>query len=116
MGMADDNKDFIINLRVSRATYEKIRDRAKANGETVSNLIRTVLSDSGEIIDDLSRDVFGGKGKRAQSFDDVVSYHKAQIARETVCAKCGKKMRAGSAATVGETASARKYYFCPDCR
>ena len=112
--MNDPNtKDYVINLRVSRATYEKIKTKATENRDTVSNLIRKVIEDSGEIMQDLSREIFGGR--KEKDFDDVVGYHQITLAREMECAKCGKAMRKGSKAEVGETKSGTHYYFCGAC-
>jgi uncharacterized protein (DUF1778 family) len=108
-----ENKDYIINLRVSRATYEKIKERAKENSETVSNLIRKAIDDSAEIISDISEEVFG---KNKKDFKDVVSYHDAESAKEMECAKCKDEIPSGAVLAVGETKSGKKYYFCRKCR
>lgn len=110
----NENKDYIINLRVSRATYNKIKDKAKENGETISNLVRKAIDDGADIISDLSNEIFGKGGK--DKFGDVISYHKAEAAKEIDCDRCGKKIPAGAAVTIGETKSGRGYYFCPKCR
>ncbi len=110
----DENKDYIINLRVSRDTYEKIKEKAKENRESVSNLVRKAIEDSSEIISDLSGELFG-KGRKGE-FKDVVSYHKAKTAKEMECAKCGTKIASGEIATIGETRGAKKYFFCENCR
>lgn len=109
-----DAKDYIINLRVSRATYNKIKEKAKENSETISNLVRKAIDDSSEIISDLSKDIFGKNRKK--DFDDIASYHKVKAAKEISCDNCGAKIRAGEAATLGETRSGRGYYFCAKCR
>src|SRR3989344_4274039 len=56
----EESKDYIINLRVSRATYDKVKQKAKENRETVSNLLRKVIDDSAEIVTD-----FSGGARRA---------------------------------------------------
>ena|ERR1700733_3385499 len=110
--MPDDNKDYIINLRVSRATYDKIKRKAKENQESISNLVRKAIDDSAEIITDLSDDLIGKKDK----FKDVVDYHKSKAAQALECVKCGARINAGDVVTVGETAGAKKYFFCEDCK
>ena len=107
------NKDYIINLRVSRSTYNKIKEKAQENRESVSNLVRKAIDDSSEIISDLSDEIFGRKGDK---FKDVAVYYKARIAKEAECANCKKKLAKGSMATVGETQGAKKYFFCDNCR
>lgn len=108
----DDNKEYIINLRVSRATYEKIKGKARENRESVSNLVRKAIEDSGEILSNLSDEIFGKGGK----YKDIVSYHKAKTAKEIVCGKCGNTISVGDIVTVGETTGAKKYFFCQNCR
>lgn len=110
--MPDDSKDYIINLRVSRATYDKIKRKARENQESISNLVRKAIDDSAEIITDLSSELLHKKEK----FKDVVGYHKSKTAQELTCAKCGVKIVAGEVVTVGETEGAKKYFFCENCR
>lgn len=108
----DDNKDYIINLRVSRATYDKIKRKAKENQESISTLVRKAIDDSSEIITDLSDELFGKKEK----FKDIVGYHKSKAAQNLECAKCGKKIAQGDTVVVGETEGAKKYFFCESCK
>jgi hypothetical protein len=110
---ANDNKDYVINLRVSRATYEKLKSKAAENRDTLSGFVRKAIDDSAEIISDLSNDVFG---KRKKDFGNVDSYHEVEVAKNIKCAQCGEDIPAGETATVGETKSGRKYYFCGKCR
>ena len=110
--MSDDGKDYVINLRVSRATYDKIKRKAKENQESISNLVRKAIDDSAEIVSDISGELFGKKDK----FKDVIGYHKSKAAQELECAKCGAKIVPGEIVTVGETEGAKKYFFCENCR
>lgn len=111
----EENKDYIINFRVSRKTYEKIKEKAKENRESISNLARKAMEDSVEIIHDLSREIFG-KGEKKEKFEDIVSFHKAQFAKDMECASCGKAITKGAVGVVGENKTGKKYYFCADCR
>ncbi len=107
-----DNKDYIINLRVSRATYDKIRQKARENEESISNLIRKAIDDSVEIFTDLSHDLMGKKDK----FKDVIGYHRSKAARDLSCSKCDSTIVAGEIVTIGETEGAKKYFFCQNCQ
>jgi len=109
--MPDNNKDYIINLRVSRATYDKIRRKAKENQESISSLVRKAIDDSAEIITDLSDELLSKRDK----FKDIVGYHKSKAAQDLECAKCGEKIVAGDIVTIGETEGAKKYFFCENC-
>lgn len=110
--MTENKKDYIINLRVSRETYDKIKEKANENRETISNLLRKVIDDSGEIISDVSEEIFGKK----QSFNDIISYHKSILAKDASCSKCKKKILKGKPATIGETRTNKKYIFCLACK
>lgn len=114
MNKNNDNKDYIINLRVSRATYEKIKQKAKENRESTSNLVRKIVDDSIEVISELSDELLG-KSKN-NKFKDIVSYHKVKVAQELKCNKCDKAISIGETITVGETAGAKKYFFCNNCK
>lgn len=110
----DDSKDYIINLRVSKETYDKIKDKAKKNGDTVSSLLRTIINDSAEIISDLSKDFRGDKSP--SKFNDVISYHRGILAQERICDNCGSPMAKNDVITIGETATGKSHYFCTRCK
>lgn len=112
--MKKENKDYIINLRVSRDTYEKIKEKAKENRESMSNLIRKTVDDSLEIISDLSNELLGKKD--SEKFKDIIGYMKIKTAREVECDKCGASIKSGETITVGETENAKKYFFCNNCK
>jgi formamidopyrimidine-DNA glycosylase len=112
MNKNDDNKDCVINFRVSRETYDKIKDKAQENRETMSNLVRKVIEDGVEIIDDLSRDFLGGQKKPRP----IVSYARVTLAAEVKCANCQKIIKAGTTATAGYDEKGQISYFCPVCK
>ena len=109
----DDSKDYIINLRVSKDTYEKIKSKARRNGDTISALMRNVINDSAEIISDLSNDL---TGKKKSKFSDIVSYHRGMLAQARTCDNCGAEMIKGEITTIGETDKGTSYYFCSRCK
>ena len=103
--MTDKNKDYILNIRVSRETYEKVKDMAKENSESVSALIRKVIKDSDEILGD----IFPRKDK----WGDIKTYSTEKAARDIECEKTGKKIKKGSSVIVGQTSSGKRHYFAP---
>lgn len=107
----EDTKDYIINIRVTKETYNNVRDSAKANSESISNFIRTLITDSADLVSDFAEGIAG----RKKDFRDIISYHKAKLAKAVGCGKCGSTIPEGTVATVGETSSAKKYYFCGNC-
>src|SRR4051812_37968646 len=107
-----DNKEYILNIRVSKDTYEKLKRIAKENSQTLSSLIRKTIDDSSEIFSDLRKDLFGGSEK---SKDGLVYYQKVTAARDIECNKCHASVPKGSTIFMGETKSGAKKYFCTDC-
>lgn len=110
--MENTAKDYIINLRVSRATYDKIKRKARENSESISTLVRKAIDDSVEIIGDLSDELFHKNGE----FKDIVGYHRFKTACELTCSQCEAVIPTEETATMGETEKAKKYYFCSNCR
>lgn len=106
----EDNKDYIINIRVSKETYEKLKSKAKENSESLSNLVRKSLDDSWEIFGDLKNEIFGKKES-----DNIIHYQKVIIAKDTKCSRCGTPIFKGSEALLGETKTSQKKYFCTSC-
>ena len=111
--MPENSKDYVINLRVSRATYDKIRQKARENRESISSLVRKAIDDSAEIITDLTGEIFGNQNNK---FRDVIGYHKSKAAKDLKCAKCGMTIPAGEVATAGETEGPSKYVFCENSK
>ncbi len=103
--MENNNKDYILNIRVSKETYKKVKDMAKDNSESVSALIRKVLKDSEEILGD----IFPHKS----GWDSIKTFSTEKAARDIVCEKTGKKVKKGSPVVVGQTSSGKRYYFAP---
>ena len=112
--MKNINKNRILNLRVSKKTYEKITDKARKNGETISNFIRSVIQDSIEVASDISSDLMGKEPR--DRIQEVVSYHEAKLARSVPCDNCGISIKKHSAITVGETSTGSVFFFCEKCR
>ena len=104
-------KDYIINLRLSRDVYDKLKERAKENSETLSELVRKSIDDGLEILEDVSDELFDGK----KSTDPVESYHKGTIMVDTTCFKCKRKIKKGSDVVIGETKRGKKKYLCTKC-
>lgn len=108
--MAKENKDQMINLRVPRAVYKKIREFAEENRDTVSNVVRKAIEDNLTFIAEVSSQVLNN-GK----FQDVVGYASLKAARPLICDKCRSAIKTGEGIALGETQGARKYVFCGTC-
>lgn len=103
--MNEKNKDYILNIRISKDTYEKVKREAKENTESVSNLIRKVINDGLGIVSDLT-----------DNQKNITSYHEGKTAKDISCSQCGKIIKSGKIVTVGETNWGKKYYFCSKCK
>ncbi len=107
----DDNKEYIINIRVSKDTYKKLKDKAKENSESLSSLVRKTLDDSYEIFSDLKRDIFGDE----KPSSNIVHYQKVIVAKDVKCDRCQAEITKGSQVFLGETKTGIKKYFCGNC-
>ncbi len=107
----ETNKDYILNIRVSKETYNKLKTKAKENSESLSTLVRKTLDDSWEIFSDLKSDLFGEDKKT----NGVVYYQKVILAKDGICDRCSAAIAKGDHVFLGETKSGAKKYFCNDC-
>lgn len=108
----DNNKEYIINIRVSKDTYNKLKEKAKENSESLSSLVRKTIDDSWEIFKDIKKDLFGDEGKGNGS---VLHYQKVIVAKDVECDRCHSPITKGTQVFLGETKSGTKKYFCSDC-
>ncbi len=107
-----DNKDHIVNLRVTSDTYEKLKKGALANSESVSNFIRKAIEGSIGLVADISEEILSlGSG----DLSGIESYHPARAAKKMACARCGGNIVRGATMMVGETSGSRKYMLCEEC-
>jgi formamidopyrimidine-DNA glycosylase len=107
----DSNKDYILNIRISRKTYNKIKDLAKENKDTISHVVRKVIDDSMDIASSIHDDIFGKSNPK----EHITTYYRATAAQDIPCATCGKIIKKEKDLVVGETANGKKFYFCTDC-
>lgn len=107
----ENNKDYILNIRISRKTYEKVKGMAKENRESVSHLVRKVIDDCLEIGNDLSEEIFGKKKE-----NNIFTYYNGVTAKDMSCSECGDNIKSGKTIIIGETNKGKKYYFCSKCK
>lgn len=103
------NKDYIINVRVSKETYNKLKRKAKENSESLSELVRKTFSDGMEILGDLKSELFNSNQ------DGFAHYQHVVVAQDLNCARCDAAIPRGSKAILAETESGEKKYFCGAC-
>lgn len=107
-----DNKEYIINIRVSKDTYNKLKAKAKENSESLSSLVRKTLDDSYEIFTDFKNDIFY---KKTVSADNIVHYQKVIVAKDTNCDRCQINIHKGAEMFLAETKTGTGKYFCGAC-
>lgn len=108
----DNNKEYIINIRVSKETYNKLKNKAKENGETLSNLVRKTLDDSREILSDLKDELFGVSSKKANGVD---YFQRVILAKDADCFSCGCALTKGTQVYMGQAKNGAQKYFCDSC-
>jgi formamidopyrimidine-DNA glycosylase len=108
----DNNKDYVLNIRVSKDTLTKLKNKAKENSQSLSDLVRKTLEDSWEIFGDLKEDLFGKGEKNANGVD---YYQKIIVAKDVACEKCGAVIWKASEAYLGTAKTGEKKYFCNAC-
>ena len=108
----DNNKDYILNIRVSKDTLSKLKSKAKENSQSMSDLVRKTLDDSWEIFGDLKNDILGKENENTRG---VEYFQKVIMAKDSECSRCGAKIPKGNPAYLGETKNGSKKYFCNVC-
>ncbi len=133
-----DRKDQLVQTRVPGELSETLREAAKKNRITVSQLIRNVLEDTFDLVDNVvgeavnlghtvKRDALRiaesakGRGKRAAAAGDplaeVEAWQQVRVNREVVCAQCARVIDRGERAFfgLGSDPDAPKVWLCAAC-
>ena len=132
-----DRKDQLVQTRVPGELSETLREAAKKNRVTVSQLIRNVLEDTFELVDNVvgeavhlgntvKRDALRiadsakGRGRRPAPLDPlaaVEAWQEVRLNKDVVCAVCARLVPRGEQASfgVGGDPSAPKVWLCASC-
>lgn len=133
-----DRKDQLVQTRVPGELSETLREAAKKNRVTVSQLIRNVLEDTFELVDNVvgeavnlghtvKRDALRiaesakGKSKRPAAdgdpLADIDAWQGVRVNRDVVCAQCARAIARGERAFVGISGdpTAPKIWLCSAC-
>ena len=133
---ADERKDRLIQTRVADELESTLREEAKRRRVTVSQLIRNVLEDTFDLVDD----VVAGTARLAQTvrrdalriresaqglarsagdgaLKQVESWHSVVLQGPTRCARCKAALGKGEPAVMGVSAdpSLRPLWLCMPC-
>ena len=109
-----DKKDYILNIRISRALYDKVTKKAYENRETTSHLLRKIIEDSAEIVGDLSEELFHTDRHKKQK--PASYYFDAVLVENDVCEKCERIVKEGESVRVMEMPDGTRAYVCDACR
>jgi RNase P subunit RPR2 len=133
-----DRKDALVQTRVPDELSQTLREAAKKNRVTVSQLIRNVLEDTFDLVDNVvseavslgqtaKRDALkiaetakGRGGKRSSpetivALDSVDAWQAVKLNRDAQCARCGRLMTRGESALFGIGDDAHKVWLCLSC-
>jgi hypothetical protein len=133
-----ERKDQLVQTRVPGELSQTLRDAAKKNRVTVSQLIRNVLEDTFDLVDtvvtetvslghSVKRDALRiaesakGRGKRAamtpSALAAVEAWQEVLLNRDIQCARCGILVARGSKAAfgIGDDPAAPKIWLCASC-
>jgi hypothetical protein len=135
-----DRKDRLVQTRVPGDLDEALREQAKKKRVSVSQLIRNVLEDTFDLVDNVvgeavtlgknvSRDAKriaesaqgrrnqAGVNKAVRAIETVYAWQKVVLNRDGVCEICGASLRKGGDGMVGlnEDRDAPPVWLCVDC-
>jgi hypothetical protein len=129
-----ERKDRLVQARVDEELDEALRQAARRNRVTVSQLVRNVLEDTFRLVDgivagtaslgetvvrDARRLAASAKGEPPghAPLDRVEAWQEVTLARAARCARCEGTLRKGAKAMAGLTddPAAGRVYVCPAC-
>lgn len=124
----DEKKRRVIHTRVSEELEEELKDKAASLGVSVSNLVRHVLSNTIDLVEDIvadsasvARSARGATGgSRARSAPaapaQVIAWQRAVLNLNALCSRCNAILPKGTEAAVGITdAPGTKPILCIAC-
>lgn len=129
-----ERKDRVVQARIDEELNETLQREARRNRLTVSQLIRNVLEDTFDLVDHVVADAVQlgqtvkrdarriaksaqGQSRRPVADDEVYAWQEVVLARDAVCGRCGRRLRAGDEALVGltESPTAPRVWRCRAC-
>ena len=110
-------KDKVINTRITKDLYEKVFEKAKKHGTTVSNLVRGMIEDTFEICGDISLILDKEIRKRFKSKIKIIGYQKVIVGNKVTCPGCSQKVIKGAEGyiAIAENGKASNIIICNKC-
>ncbi len=116
--MQDMKQEKVLHTRVSKDLFEKVATKARKHRVSTSNLIRNLVEDYIEI----HGDVWDAIDSKLRNYlnkgdDSIIGYQPIILNKNTTCALCNKKLKAGTQAYIGFfEKSSHKIVVCEGCK
>ncbi len=127
-----ERKDRLVQARVDEELDEVLRDAAKQQRVSVSQLVRNVLEDTFKLVDNVVADAAklgagvardarkvaaAARGEPRDPLAGVAAWQEVVLARDQGCAQCGVAMKRGQPAMMGITddPAATRPWLCTAC-
>lgn len=124
-----ERRERVIHTRVSERLEQELKDRAASLGVSVSNLVRNVLDNAFELVEDIVADsarvassassgwrAVKGAGADAARAGVIVGWQEMVLNLNAVCSKCNALLPRGSDAAIAiVTGSGDRPIMCLRC-
>jgi hypothetical protein len=128
-GDSRERQERVIHTRVSERLEQELKDRAASLGVSVSNLVRNVLDNAFELVEDVLADsarvassatsgwrAGRGAARRASAEPTVVGWQEIVLNLNAICSKCNAILPRGQEAAIGiVTGSGDRPILCRSC-
>lgn len=113
-------KEKVLHTRVSETLDEELKSRASQLGVTVSNLVRNVLLNTFELVEDVVADSGNvGRAARGKSTDpQPIGWQELTLNINAVCDRCNAVLVAGARAGLAvydPGVTGKRLVICTDC-
>ena len=120
----DQRKERVLHTRVSEKLDSELREKAAGLGVSVSNLVRNILLNTVELVEDIVAD--GSSIARAASKNkasasrptgnEILGWQMLTLNRNAICGECNAVLARGKSAAMAVFAHASKPVFrCAGC-
>ena len=118
----DQRKERVLHTRVSEKLDSDLREKAAGLGVSVSNLVRNILLNTVEMVEDIVAD--GSSIARAASKNkappstpsEILGWQSLTLNLNAVCEECNAMLAKGSSAAMAVSTTASAPVFrCQDC-
>jgi hypothetical protein len=118
----DQRKERVLHTRVSEKLDSELREKAAGLGVSVSNLVRNILLNTVEMVEDIVADGSSiaraaSKNKAAPSDPgEILGWQTLTLNLNAICEECNAMLAKGSIAAMAvSTAENAPVFRCPSC-